>query len=229
MSETIDLETLRQQRRETETPNAPPPRHSQRTGLRAYVISMKVLLPILALILIALVVVLPQLREIEGEFSFGLSLLSQEEDLRSTTVLGARFEGTDRNDRPYTITASSAEERHDDDEAIDLSDLEADITMVDGTWVAVTAEEGTYLKTDQSLTLRGAVNLFQDQGYELQTETARIDLSSGDVTSEDRVLGQGPFGTIESDGLEVREAGQIVRFTGATELNLVPGASGGLQ
>ena len=62
------------------------------------------------------------------------------------------------------------------------------------------------------------------------TETARIDLSSNTVTSETEVIGQGPFGTIHSEGLEVRDEGQVIHFTGAAELLLESGGiDGGLQ
>jgi len=84
----------------------------------------------------------------------------------------------------------------------------------------VGAETGQYHRGTQTLTLEGEVNLFQDQGYELHTQTAIIMLEQGSASSTTPVSSQGPFGQLQSQGFKLQDKGKIVYFTGPARLVL---------
>ena len=88
--------------------------------------------------------------------------------------MNARYFGTDTAGQPFSVTAQSVREAADNKDNIDLTAPQADISLNDGTWLIVGAETGQYHRETQVLDLTGAVNLFQDQGYELHTESATI-------------------------------------------------------
>ena len=76
------------------------------------------------------------------------------------------------------------------------------------------------------LNLEGAVNLFHDSGYEFRTSKLNVDLESGTAVSKVPVQGQGPFGTLKSEGFRIIDRAQTIFFTGKTKMIIYPGAQG---
>ena len=69
--------------------------------------------------------------------------------------------------------------------------------------------------------MEGAINLFSDQGYEFNARSADVNLKSGKAVSSFRVDGQGPFGTIRGDSLEIAEFGEKLLFLGNVKMHIV--------
>ena len=110
---------------------------------------------------------------------------------------------------------------------MDLEFPKADLTLQGGAWLALAAETGVFLKSSQTLDLAGKVNLFHDRGYEIRTERARIDLKQGTASGDVAVTGQGPFGTLQSEGFQLLNQGRRILFTGKARLVLFPGGARG--
>ncbi len=202
---------------------------TQTTDIRAsvqkysrFVSTMKIVLPTVAVLLLALVIILPQLRskpeQIAGEVD-----ISTDASGTTLSLVNARYFGTDTAGQQFSVTAQSVRESSADKDNIDLEGPQADISLNDGTWLMVGADKGLYHRETQTLDLSGAVNLFQDQGYELHTESATILLEKGRATSASPVRTQGPFGVLESQGFELEDKGKIVHFTGPARLVLNTG------
>jgi lipopolysaccharide export system protein LptC len=105
----------------------------------------------------------------------------------------------------------------------------ADITMTDGSWLLITAEQGVYGQEMQVLDLAGKVNLFHDRGYEIETETVHINLNSSTAEGASPVSGHGPIGDLQSEGFRMNNKKNIILFTGKASLKLYPGVMGGEQ
>lgn len=208
---------------EQAVPAAPPPRLSGHNRYSKFVGFLKVLLPALAVALILLVVIWPQLTRDARDFRIGVSDISLEQ-ADSLTMLNARFEGVDDKDQPFTLTADEATQSTGDENLVRLELPKGDISLKDGTWLAVTAREGRYRRDTRVLELSGEVTLFHDQGFELRTQAARIDLESGIAEGSQAVEGQGPFGDLEAEGFEVLDRGARVLFTGRSRAVLYPQA-----
>jgi lipopolysaccharide export system protein LptC len=192
---------------------AAPPRLSGRNSYSIFVGFMKVLLPALAVALILLVVIWPQLGRDDSRFRIRVSDISLEQ-ADSLSMLNARFEGVDDHDQPFVLTADEATQTADDDNLVHLELPKGDMTLKDGTWLAMTAREGRYKRDTQVLELSGEVTLFHDQGFELRTEAARIDLDAGTAWGSEPVEGQGPFGNLVSEGFRVLDRGERIVFIG---------------
>ncbi len=205
-----------------------PPRLSGRNRYSLFVSTMKIMLPALAAALILLVFAWPQLSFKDERFRLGMSrfALDQAENL---TMLNARYDGLDEQRRPYMITADMATQAKQDETLIDLELPKADMTMEDGAWLALTARTGEYRRSVELLDLAGSVSLFHDRGFELFSESARIDLAAGTAEGLEPVNGQGTFGTVEAEGFRVLDRGQTIIFTGKSRLVLYPDAQGALQ
>ena len=71
----------------------------------------------------------------------------------------------------------------------------------------------------QLLDLVGAVNMYHDNGFEIHTQKAEIEMNVGNASGSVPVDGQGPFGTIKSDsGFELEDKGAVIRFLGNAKM-----------
>ncbi|WP_343564128.1 LPS export ABC transporter periplasmic protein LptC [Kiloniella sp. b19] len=188
----------------------------------------KFLLPLSALALVGYFVIWPQLEaEVKQTLKFGDSALL--ENIPDTfSALNPEFLGLDDNNQPYTLSADLAEQSRDRESEIFLTSPKADLNMNDGTWLALTAENGLYDKVQRLLNLNGNVEIFQNEGFTIQTTDANFDLPGGYAYGQTPVTGHGPAGQIESEGFEIERKGEVIRFTGAAELIILPGEGKGL-
>ena len=192
-------------------------------GYSRYVVFMKFLLPAAALMLVAAIIVWPQIHVADNSFSIGLSdfKLSAREN---PSMVNARFVGSDKKSQPFSITADLAKNLLLGKSKIELEMPKADITARDGTWMVLTANTGIYNQSGKTLSLTGSVNLFHDSGYEFNTTSADIDLNSGIAKSNAPVKGHGPFGQLVAQGFRIENNGKSIYFTGKARLVLHPNA-----
>lgn len=197
-------------------------RHSRFVGL------MKLLLPALAAALILLVIAWPHLRIDSDGFRLGISRLGfgQPDNL---SMVNARFNGVDAKNRPFTITADLATQSRENESLIALELPKADMTLQDGAWLALSARAGKYDQDREQLALRGDVSLFHDDGFEIHTQSALIDLAEGVARGDEPVEGQGAPGTIAGEGFRVTDRGQRILFTGKSRLVIAPDARDTVQ
>ncbi len=143
------------------------------TGVRYsnFVGLMKVLLPTVAAVLIALVVAWPLLsgRDEGVPISFADVELSGPE---TPLMSNARYLGTDARNRPFTVTADAVTQAAEDEDTIHFTAPKADMLLDSGAWVALTADRGTLHRATNTMVLDGAVNIFSDEGYEFRTAHA---------------------------------------------------------
>jgi lipopolysaccharide export system protein LptC len=166
-------------------------------------------------------------------------------DVKVQTV---QYNGVDTNNRPYSITAESASQPQkpdstpaegaatptpqpsaDGETVINLQKLVADITMADGAWVALTADNGVYRRDAGTMDLSGNVTLFHDTGLSFETDAAVVDLKNDLASGNQPIEGQNPDGQLAAQGFEVRDDGRTVIFTGRAYLKLFPKQSGAAQ
>ena len=209
-----------------------PPRWSRRRigarlsmsgGYSLFVGIMKVLLPAAAAIFITLLLAWPELTPDKSGSDLDLSQLTIDQP-EGLTMLNARFTGFDRRNQPFLVTADVASQGTEGESVIALELPKADITLNDGTWVALSARDGLYDRDRQTVDLAGQVSFFHDRGFELHTETAQFDLNRGTAMSRETVTGYGVFGHIESTGFDSFDQGDRIIFSGPSRLLLYPDA-----
>ncbi|WP_417827419.1 LPS export ABC transporter periplasmic protein LptC [Thalassospira sp.] len=189
---------------------------------RVIVNMLKFVLPLIAMTIMALVVLWPQIEQVQ-ESGFRLGFSTSPEDLMENVAMSKpRYFGVDGSRQPFTVTATEAVETVASETRPDhiyLDAPQADITLNDGSWIAMTANEGFYTENDGMLDLVGTVNLYHDNGFEIHTEEAEIAMNTGSASGDVPVNGQGPFGTITSDsGFELEDKGAVIRFLGKSHL-----------
>ncbi|SOD92561.1 LPS export ABC transporter periplasmic protein LptC [Caenispirillum bisanense] len=197
---------------------APRPRRGQRhgSGYSRFVRLMKVGLMGIAVLLVVLVAIWPQLQTVEEEFRVKFASLKGA-SVDQIEMINARYFGTDEKNRPYAVTAARAVELPED--RVQLDNPKADMTLEDG-WVMLNGDTGIYDKTGKTLLLTGNVNVFQDEGNEFHTSTATIDVEAGDATGDEPVQGAGSFGWFTGEGFELTDKGKRFKVTGKSKLVL---------
>lgn len=198
-----------------------------RSRYTRFVGTMKLILPLVAGLLITMVIAWPQI----GEQPATLQLVSAPVQVAGPEggqkVVNARFTGRDRNDQPYVLTADEARQPNTNSNRVQLKNPKADITLKSGAWVAATAPRGVYSTEDSVLTLDGGISLYRDDGYEIRTRSATIDLGRGTARGANRVVGSGPSGTLAAKGFRILNEGQRLLFTGKSKLVLPNKRTGG--
>jgi lipopolysaccharide export system protein LptC len=174
---------------------------------------LKVLLPTVAVALIALVVAWPYLKQEGHRITDSLTGAGQL-ITEHMEVSQARYAGISEDGQRYTVTAKSVQQANVDAIMVDFTEPRADINLSDGSWALVTAETGTLNRETQVLELFSKVNLFHDLGYEFHSESATFDLMQGNAFGFDPVQGQGPFGYLEAEGFQLMNRGEQVQLTG---------------
>jgi len=176
----------------------------------------KRLLPLAALILLAVIAFWPQLSAVGdiGRLSYRHVMITPD----GGKLSDARYRGVDQRGRPYTVTAVTAVQVNP--ERVNLSDPKADILLQTGDWLLLQSREGVYMQHQDLLDLSGDVTLYRDDGTTLRSKTATMNLKVGMVTGSDTVSAEGPFGTLDATGYTLLDKGDIIQFAGPARLVL---------
>jgi len=162
---------------------------------------MKRALPIAAGALIAIVLIFALLPRQSDKVSFAYERMGRiENDL---AMLKPRLTGSDQSGNPFVITADAAIQQGANTRKVLLKKVEADVTLDKGRWMNAEAMQGYVDMEKSALTLSGGISMYSDDGYELHTARADVDLKKGIFKGPDEVTGQGPMGTLRADTFEL--------------------------
>jgi len=190
-------------------------------GYTRFVTLMKVVLPLLAAGLVVLLAVWSQLNLDTSRFHLAATEIAPDQ-LDSLKMVNARFDGIDDKNRPYSVTAEEVIQDSEDADVVALASPEADITLENGAWIALTARSGKYSRKSEILELVGGVSLYHDRGFEIHTERALLDLAEGTASGDAPVAGQGPSGELQAESFQVSDGGKRIIFGGKARLVLIP-------
>jgi len=192
----------------------------QITRYSAFVGIMRYALPAIAVVLLGLIVVWPLVSGRQDGFRVTYASISSIDG--SLRMVNARYIGTDDKGQPYTVTAAEAIQEENNDERIFLKTIDGDMFIENGSWTAVSADHGLYERTANKLNLQGNVSVYSDEGHELHTEEANLDLQAGTAQGERPVQGQGPLGLIEGDRFQVTDGGATLLLSGNVKATVFP-------
>lgn len=188
-------------------------RHSRRVSV------LRVVLPASALVLLVSLGLWPAMRGGDDRFQVGFATLAPTA-VENLSMVNARYQGVDRHNKPFTVTADQGVEEDPKNGVVVLDNPKADFVTQSGAGVYVEARLGTYYQQEQWLDLEGDINLYHDQGYELHTQRARINLKDSTAEGHDPVTGKGPQGRIDGQGFRLSDEGRRIVVTGQSGMSL---------
>jgi lipopolysaccharide export system protein LptC len=178
----------------------------------------KRVLPLIALGLIALVVLWPQLEDMESPPA--PAEVERPRGAEDSTIVNPRYTSIDDQGRPFTITGSTARQSEGGAQVVEIDDPEAEVILADEGWASLLADFGRFDRETEDVFLRGNVEIFRDDGYAMRTEEMHIDLGNGTAWGDMPVEVSGPAGTVRSQGFRIGDGGETVVFTGRSRLVL---------
>lgn len=197
--------------------NLPGNRYSRRVAM------MRLALPAIGIFLLLLVAVWPRVAPLFDRLRFAAIDLREARELR---MMNPRYAGTDRSGNPFVVTAAIGRQVPERDDVMALDQPRADLKSHSGANVVVTADSGVYQSNTQFLDLFGHVTLTHENGTQIVTASARLDAVNNAAEGHDPVEGHGPSGDIKADGFQIIDKGDIVIFTGKSDLVLRGSNSG---
>lgn len=211
--------------------SAPSRRATERAILRArnryssFVGLMRFLLPAIALFLLGLVVLWPQV--MGGFGNTIMPMLASERFSAADAMLmkTPRYVGTTEADEPYEVIAGTAVLDPEAPDRILLNDLDARVDRHATSDVRLLASNGVYYRATRRLELSGEVELTTSDGYQFLTSEASIRLDRGRVDGREPVSGTGPAGTLRADRFQIRQGGDVMRFEGRVKVTAPMGAA----
>jgi lipopolysaccharide export system protein LptC len=133
-----------------------------------------------------------------------------------------RIGGFTRDGRPYDLTARSAAQDLTNPGVLELTEILAHVTMQDHSKLELSAASGIYDTKADVMDLKTNVVIITSTGYTVHMDEAKVDNKAGRVMSNHPVTVKMTTGTVDANGLEVVDNGDLIRFTGGVETHLVP-------
>jgi lipopolysaccharide export system protein LptC len=135
-------------------------------------------------------------------------------------MMKPKLTGTDDEGEPYLVTADEAIQDGLDAKRATLKNVEGDISLKDGHWLATTAPGGLLDARNRRLALAGAIAVYSDSGYEFHTTAANVDMRSAIIVGNHAVAGQGPTGTFRADRFKIDRRARLVFLYGNVHMTI---------
>ena len=137
-------------------------------------------------------------------------------------MVNPRFFTVDGKGEPLNMTAENAYELPGETRRIRLNNVKADLVLKDNRFLALDAAAAVYFQSKDAVELSESVNLYSEDGFELNTTQAQIGLKDQNLKGTAETFIRTPAGTAVSDGFEITDGGTIVRLTGKTKVVFYP-------
>ncbi len=138
------------------------------------------------------------------------------------TMQQPRLTGYTADSRPYEFTANTAEQDITKPDLMELNQIHAKIELEDKSMVNLTANSGSYDMKTELLTLADAIHVVSSNGYEARLSEATVDVHNGTIISEQPVWVKLTGSVINGKKLEVRDSGNVIRFSGGVRMVVQP-------
>jgi len=190
---------------------------------RMLVVLGKFLLPVVALGLLTLMAIWPELDRATEQARMAFRRMSGAVD--GASMIDARYRGVDERGRPYTLTAERARQSTDQKNGqnrIALVEPKGDLTLSSASgaegenegWLMVQSHEGVFMQHSNELDLSRDVLLYRADGMAMRTQSMAVDLKAGAAAGAEFVHVEGPLGTLDAQGFVLFDKGNVIQFTG---------------
>lgn len=183
---------------------------------------LKILLPLVALGLLATMFLFARTPGPEGEVPYAVI-----EDIARDPRIGApSFSGVTEGGSEVTLAARAVRSLAAAPGAMVVDDLRIEIATPSLEGVVVTAAEGGFDSATRLATLTGLARIESTTGYRIEAAGIEADLGAGTLRTLGPLAAQAPFGTFEAGLLEVSEGGAHLVFKHGVRLLYQPPAEG---
>jgi lipopolysaccharide export system protein LptC len=123
-----------------------------------------------------------------------------------------RLAGFTRDNRRYKMIAQAAAQDVTKPDMVELHGINATMEMKDGSVFETTAKDGLYNSKTEQLTLSQDIVVTSSSGYKAFLNEAVVDVRAGRIVSDKPVEVKTATWTINANGMDVAESGDLMRF-----------------
>lgn len=185
-----------------------------------FVLFMRTILPIVALILGAITAFWPLINQKEVSFTLSKEDVTQGDGRVRMTNL--QYVGTDNNNRLFTVTADNGEQDDPNAERVKLTGITAEMAIEPDNPAIVNARTGIYRMKERTLSLVGGVHLETGNGYTLDMAGADIDLKTRSAVGQGSIKGTSTLGELNASRVNIQVEEQIGLFEGGVKMRIIP-------
>lgn len=133
-----------------------------------------------------------------------------------------KMSGFNRDNRPYELVASQAKQDLKNPGIINMENLHATVPMQEKIYADIKAKTGIYNSDKEWLSLNEDIEINSQDGTKILLKSAEIDLSKGNLTSQNPVFVSTSNTEITADQVEVTNNGEIIIFKQQVRMTIIP-------
>lgn len=185
-----------------------------------FVLFMRLAMPGLAVVLIAVTLLWPLLNDTEVSFTLSQEKVAKSDD--QILMQNLVYVGTLNADRVFRLEAAEGRQNSPTTPRIALTDIRARMDIEDGVEAHVSAGQGVFHTQDDVLRVAETVTIETSNGYSLTMTGADVHLKEQRAVGYGPVNGTTPMGRLSAGRVEiiVKEAEGV--FDGGVTLHIVP-------
>tara|TARA_B100001750_G_C15440499_1_gene563287 strand:+ start:260 stop:889 length:630 start_codon:yes stop_codon:yes gene_type:complete len=188
----------------------------------SYFIRMiKVVLPLIVFIIIGLLLIWPQISDIETAPLTQQDISALQEAQSENLLLNPVFNTLDDKGKPFSITAHEARQNRDDRDKIVLTAPAAEMNNDDNTFY-LEAENGEYDQMRKTLILNNDVVLKDKKNNVLTTQDLTTSIADGKARSNSPAKLTTTQGSIEGQSVIIDQQNQTTTFQGPAKAVINP-------
>jgi len=136
-------------------------------------------------------------------------------------MVNPRFYGRDTSNRAFVLGASEASRDLKDGHRVTLAAPSVTLDSDGANPTHVQAAQGIYREDQRKLNLQGSVQLRDGRGFSFSTPKAVVDTTTGVVSGDSGVQGNGPLGHIVASSYGVYDRGKRIVMKGDVRAHIV--------
>jgi lipopolysaccharide export system protein LptC len=180
---------------------------------------LRLLLPLVAVSVIGMVMAWPRVENTMAPIRKEVKSAAAT-PVGKNELLNPTFNGVDKNNEPYTVSAAHAVQSMSERDTVLLDQPRGEIQLEGGRKLGGEAVKGTYVQKEGRLLLEDGVTLHDDEGNLFRTAKLLVNLHTREAWADQRVEGSGPAGALEASGMRADSANGVLIFTGPAKLTL---------
>ncbi len=189
---------------------------------RLYGIITRIIRPLLALIIFAVITVVFIWPWNDDPLTSTNTQISDPAQT-SNDLIAPKFSSTDGNGNPFTLTATRAVQVAGKPDLLDLDTPTGTITLSSGITVTGGAPSGLYNQTTNELDLSGGVVFTTSDGYHATVDHLQLNAKTRDIVSDTPIHMTGPLGEMTAQSAKGNTITGIIILTGPATIILNDG------
>ena len=178
----------------------------------------KLLLPALAATLVALLVLIPYLKD---EHGITINITKPKAgELEKLHVENSVFNITDKNNQVHHFTAQNIDETTPGSKVVKLTNPEGTMPSENQQWINIKSPSGYFNQNTNDLQLEEGVEMFYSEGMNLYLKDISFNFDSQYAHTQNPVSSQGIFGSIQAEGLEYHKKDALLIFIGKSNITI---------